>query len=137
MQREFRSWILTCLVIWAVSSISFLIFTFAQLDYDLASSINIVFLGFGLTCFLLGVVGMAGLNFMNKLKEITLTGWKLFTVFFISLAALVLPRIGNPLVVADEGWFSFYQHPLVWVLVAFLIGNFVLNLLKTGKNQLS
>ncbi len=137
MRREFRLWILTCLVIWAIASVSFTVFTFVQQDYDLDRLLKVVFLGFGLTCLLLGVAGITSLYFMGKLKEISLTGWRLFIIIFTSFAALVLPRIGNALVVADEGWLSFYKHPLVWVLIAFLIGNFVLNQLKTDKNQLS
>ncbi|MEJ7701425.1 MAG: hypothetical protein WKF71_17530 [Pyrinomonadaceae bacterium] len=110
---------------------------FFELDYDLARLIKVVFMGFGLTCFLLAVMGITGLYFMGKLKEVTLTGWKLFIGFYILFSALVLPRIGNVLVVADEGWLGFYKHPLVWVVIAFLIGNFILSRLKTRKNHLS
>lgn len=137
MQRKFRLWVLTCLVIWVAASVSFTTFIFVEQDYTFARLIQVMFLGFGLTCFLLAVTGIAGANLMNKLKEISLIGWRLFIVFFTLFAAFLLPRIGNPLVVADEGWWSLYKHPLVWVLIAFLIGNFIIYLLKTRKNQLS
>lgn len=137
MRREFRLWILTCLVTWTIASVSFSIFTFIDLDYDSVRLVKVVFLGFGLTCFLLAVMGITGLYFMGKLKEATLTGWKLFISFYILFSALVLPRIGNVLVVADEGWLGFYKHPLVWVVIAFLIANFILNQLTMRKNQLS
>ncbi len=135
MQLKSRLWILTCLVIWVIASVSFTTFIFVEQDYALAHLIKVVFLGFGLTCFLLGAVGITGLSFMGKLKEINLNGWRLFIVFFTLFAALVLPRIGNALVVAEEGWWSLYKHPLVWILIAVLIGDFILYLLKTRKNQ--
>lgn len=137
MQREFRLWILTCLVIWAIASVSFTVFIFAGQDYGIAQLIKVVFLGFGLSCLLLGAAGVTGFYFMTKLKEITLKGWRLFIVLFSLIAAFMLPRIGNTLVVADEGWLSLHKHPLVWIVIAFLIGNLILNRLKNGKNQFS
>jgi hypothetical protein len=137
MQREFRLWILTCLVIWAIASVSFTVFIFAGQDYGIAQLIKVVFPGFGLSCLLLGAAGITGFYFMTKLKEFTLKGWRLFIVLFSLFAAFMLPRIGNTLVVADEGWLSLHKHPLIWIVIAFLIGNLILNRLKNGKNQFS
>lgn len=89
MRRESRLWILTCLVIWVIATVSFSIFTFVDLDHDLIRLVKVVFMGFGLTCFLIAVMGITGLHFMCKLKEANLTGWKLFIGFYILFSALV------------------------------------------------
>lgn len=135
MRRNIRLWILVCLTLWIIASVAFAAVTLTVSEnQDFVFLMKAIFVGYGLSCFLLISAGVAGLYFMDKLKQISLTGWRLFIFSFTAFSAIVLPRIGNSFVVVDEGWLSLYKHPLVWILITLLIGNAVLYLFK-GNNS--
>lgn len=136
MRKNIRLWTLVCLVIWILASVAFVGVTLtAGGSLDFRFLIKVVFWGYGLNCFLLLLVGTAGLYFMDELKSITTTGWRLFIISLAAFSALVLPRIGNPLVVVNEGWLSLYKHPLIWILIALLVGNLILYFFKPRSNS--
>ncbi|MGI8470573.1 MAG: hypothetical protein ACR2N3_19210 [Pyrinomonadaceae bacterium] len=136
MRKNIRLWALFCLLIWIIASAAFVGITLtAGEGQDFDFLIKTVFWGYGLTCVLLMLVGVTGLYFMDKLKRVSLIGWRLFIFSFVVFSVILLPRIGNPLVVADEGWLSLYKHPLIWVLLALLAGNFILYFIKPKNNS--
>lgn len=98
---------------------------------------HVIFLGFGVTFLLIATTMIAGTSFFRTLKAMNIELWRAF-IFFYTLCAVYLFRFGNMMVVAEEGWLSLYKHPFAWTTTAFVVGNIVFSVLKSGNtNELS
>ncbi|MGI8470570.1 MAG: hypothetical protein ACR2N3_19195, partial [Pyrinomonadaceae bacterium] len=78
---------------------------------------------------------IVGKSFFDQLKLISLRAWRICLFAYFLFVALLLPKIGNFLVVEKEGWLSLYKHPFIWLIFVLLIGNAVLYFIKPKNNS--
>jgi hypothetical protein len=106
-----------------------------------AGDINIdwtkVFHSFGVTFLLGGILLIAGKSFFDQLKLVSLRAWRACLFAYFLFILLVIPKIGDALIVEKEGWLSLYKHPFVWLILATLVGHLVLLLYRRNKPQMN
>lgn len=104
--------------------------TFLNSSTENTYDLSVIFLGFGLTSLLIGILFISGKFFFDCLKVISLRAWRICLYAYFIFVLLILPKFGNSLIVAEEGWLSLYKHPFVWLILLILIGNVVVHFYK-------
>ncbi len=96
-----------------------------------------IFHSFGITFLLGGILLIAGKSFFDQLKLVNFRAWRTCLFGYFLFILLVIPKIGDALIIEKEGWLSLYKHPFVWLIIATLVGQLILSLYKRNKPQMN